>query len=269
MTSKVRTAVFPVAGMGSRFLPITKAIPKEMLPIVTKPLIQYAVDEALSAGIERIIFVTSSSKRAIEDYFDSNFEVEMRLKAQGKHQELELVRGVLPEHVCFSYIRQKEPLGLGDAILVTKELVGDEPFAILLADDLMYNDGQPVLAQMFHDYSQHGHSVLAVEKIIPEELSKYGIVDFDHKRCIKTIVEKPQAEEAPSHYGVVGRYILTPEIFSYLERTKLGVGGELQLTDAIAAQLGDYPAYAFPFEGKRFDCGHPAGYLDAIMNFRH
>lgn len=265
--SSIRTAIFPVAGLGTRFLPITKAIPKEMLPIIDKPLIQFAIEEAIAAGIEHIIFVTSHGKRAIEDYFDTNFELEARLKAQGKEDSLAQLKALLPDNISFSYVRQKAPKGLGDAILTAKNMVGNEAFAILLADDLMHSHKQPVLQQMVQQYQQHGQSIVAVETIKPEETHKYGIVAFDEHHQLNNIVEKPKPENAPSNYAVVGRYILTPDIFNELETINTGIGGELQLTDAIAQQLHKQPVYAYPFIGKRYDCGSKMGYLAAVIDY--
>ena len=265
MLNKIRTAVFPIAGLGTRFLPITKAIPKEMLPIIDKPLIQYAVEEALAAGIDKFIFVTCSGKHAIEDYFDSNYELESRLEASGKFENLAKVRSIIPDNVCLSYVRQKSPRGLGDAILCAKNLVDDEPFTVLLADDLMISQTKPVLAQMVNAFEQHQQSILAVEHINLSDSEKYGIVTFNEAGCVNEIIEKPSPEKAPSNWGVVGRYILTSDIFDILEKTPLGVGNELQITDAIAAQVAKQRVYAFQYQGKRFDCGNPEGYLQATL----
>lgn len=270
--SKIRKAVFPVAGMGTRFLPATKANPKEMMPVVDKPLIQYAVEEALAAGIEQLIFVTSSSKRAIEDHFDSNFELETKLALQGKEDLLNVVRSVLPHGVSSVYIRQPEALGLGHAVLCAAKVVGNEPFAILLADDLMDNgDQMGCLGQMMVEFSKVQSSIVAVEKIIPEDSDKYGVVGvsahFAGLGEIQKIVEKPKPVDAPSNLAVVGRYILTPAIFPLLEHAKPGANGEIQLTDAIAALLQHEPAFAFQFSGKRFDCGSKLGYLQAIVSY--
>ncbi len=268
----IRKAVFPVAGMGTRFLPATKANPKEMMPVVDKPLIQYAVEEAIHAGIEELIFVTSSSKRAIEDHFDSNFELETKLRIDGKNELLDIVRGVVPEGVSCVYIRQSEALGLGHAILCAKQVVGDEPFAVLLADDLMHStDDISCLKQMILKFQVVTASIVAVEEIMPEDSSKYGIVGiadgyqgFDK---INQIVEKPKKEAAPSRLGVVGRYILMPEIFTALEQGVPGANGEIQLTDAISALLAKQSVYAFAFSGKRYDCGSKLGYLQAIVAY--
>lgn len=265
---KVTKAVFPVAGLGTRFLPATKANPKEMMPIVDKPLIQYAVEEAVSAGITELIFVTSSSKRAIEDHFDSNFELESSLLERGKHDLLEIVRDILPEGVSCAYIRQKSPQGLGHAVLCARQLVLNEPFAVLLADDLIDGGKKSCLQQMIEIYQEKNASVIAVQKILNEETHKYGVVDpvsLDKMMRLKGVVEKPDAALAPSDLGVVGRYILTPQIFPLLENTVKGSNGEIQLTDAIAKLLKQEPVYAWQFDGKRYDCGSKLGYLEATL----
>jgi UTP--glucose-1-phosphate uridylyltransferase len=268
---KVTKAVFPVAGLGTRFLPATKANPKEMMPIVDKPLIQYAVEEAVAAGITELIFVTSSSKRAIEDHFDSNYELESSLLERGKHELLEVVRGILPEGVSCAYIRQKSPQGLGHAVLCAKQFVMDEPFAVLLADDLIDGGEKSCLQQMMSAFQETQSSIIAVQQIDRAETNKYGIVDIDHSeavlKAIKGIVEKPHADKAPSNLGVVGRYILTPRIFSLLENTTEGSGGEIQLTDAIAKLLLEETVFALQFQGKRFDCGSKLGYLEATVAY--
>ncbi|SRR5579883_249967 len=268
---KITKAVFPVAGLGTRFLPATKANPKEMMPIVDKPLIQYAVEEAIAAGITELIFVTSSSKRAIEDHFDSNFELESNLLERGKFELLEIVRDILPDGVSSAYIRQKSPQGLGHAVLCAKQLVMNEPFAVLLADDLIDGGANPCLQQMVTKAVQNNSSVIAVQQIPRSETKKYGVVDVDPAAMplaeLRGIVEKPQPEVAPSSYGVVGRYILTPAIFSLLENTARGSGGELQLTDAIAKLLVQEKVFAYQFEGKRYDCGNKLGYLEATLAY--
>ncbi len=268
---KVTKALFPVAGLGTRFLPATKANPKEMMPIVDKPLIQYAVEEAVAAGITELIFVTSSSKRAIEDHFDSNYELESSLLERGKHELLEIVRGILPEGVSCAYIRQKSPQGLGHAVLCAKQLVMNEPFAVLLADDLIDGGKKSCLRQMVEVFEQSASSVIAVERISPSETFKYGIVDVGGKTeavaDIQAIVEKPKPENAPSNLGVVGRYILTPRIFALLETTTEGSGGEIQLTDAIAKLLKEERVQALQFTGKRYDCGSKLGYLEATIAY--
>lgn len=267
---KITKAVFPVAGFGTRFLPATKANPKEMLPVVDKPLIQYAVEEAIAAGITELIFVTNSSKRAIEDHFDSNFELEATLAERGKHELLNIVRGILPDGVSCAYIRQKSPQGLGHAVLCAKQLVVDEPFAVLLADDLIDGGARPCLQQMVEKFTQTQASVIAVQKIASEETKKYGIVDVAAKESfalMRGIVEKPSPEDAPSNLGVVGRYILTPQIFAMLESTHKGSGGEIQLTDAIAKLLKQESVHAYQFQGKRYDCGTKLGYLEATVAY--
>lgn len=268
---KVRKAVFPVAGMGTRFLPATKANPKEMLPIVDKPLIQYAAEEAIAAGITQLIFVTSSSKRAIEDHFDKNYELESELEKRGKQELLNLVRSVVPDGVSCVYVRQPEALGLGHAVLCARPVVGDEPFAVILADDLIDGDGRSCMAQMAHVYEKHRCSVLGVEPVEVEDTDKYGIVKTGsfHERLGKVdrIVEKPRPETAPSNLAVVGRYILTPQIFDLLERTQRGAGGEIQLTDAIAELLSKEQVLAYQFVGKRYDCGSKLGYLQATVEY--
>lgn len=269
---RIRKAVFPVAGMGTRFLPATKANPKEMMTIVDKPLIQYAVEEAIYSGMTELIFVTSSSKRAIEDHFDSNFELETKLRARGDDTTLKIVRNVLPEGVSCVYIRQPEALGLGHAVLCAKSVVGDEPFAILLADDLIdEGNGSHCLDQMLRQYEKIGASVIGVEKIDPVDSDKYGIVGLmdagDRFGKITKIVEKPKPSDAPSNLAVVGRYILTPGIFKHLEQIQPGRNGEIQLTDAIASLLKEEGAYAFEFSGRRYDCGSKLGYLQAIVSY--
>jgi UTP--glucose-1-phosphate uridylyltransferase len=264
----VRTAVFPVAGRGTRFLPATKASPKEMLPIVDKPLIQYAVEEAVAAGATRLVFVTGSSKRAIEDHFDLDAGLEQALKDGGKQQMLDAVRNIVPAGVSCIYIRQGEPLGLGHAVLCARPAVGDEPFFVHLADDLIL--GEPsCLRQMADEYQRHGGSVIAVEEVPRERTSSYGIVAIDEQaqRRITRIVEKPQPEDAPSNQAVVGRYLLAPQIFDKLETTGRGAGGEIQLTDAIADLLDDAPVHALSFKGERFDCGSKLGYLKATVAY--
>ncbi len=267
----IRKAVFPVAGMGTRFLPATKASPKEMMPVVDKPLIQYAVEEALAAGITEMIFITGRSKRAIEDHFDKAYELEVQLESRGKHALLEMVRSVVPSHVNCIYIRQAEALGLGHAVLCAKSVVGDEAFAVLLADDLMsVLSGTPsVTAQMLEVYRQEHASVLAVQNVPRSDTKQYGIVssavwNADYERIVG-IVEKPQPEAAPSTLAVVGRYVLTPQIFEKLERISTGAGGEIQLTDGIANLLADQPVFAYPFNGIRYDCGSKIGYLKATV----
>ncbi len=271
MDRVIRKAVFPVAGLGTRFLPATKSNPKEMLPVVDKPLIQYAAEEAVQAGIKELIFITGRTKRAIPDHFDKAYELEAELEAKGKTRLLEMVRNVIPDDVVCIYIRQAEALGLGHAVLCAKPVVGNEPFAIILADDLI--DGQPknCLAQMVDVYKKHGSSVLGVERVPPENTGQYGIVSAQpiegRISAVKSIVEKPKPEEAPSNLGVVGRYILTPRIFPLLERIGRGAGGEIQLTDAIAKLLDEQQVLAYEFSGKRYDCGSKFGYLQATVEY--
>ena len=267
----IKKAIFPVAGLGTRFLPATKASPKEMLPIVDKPLIQYAVEEAISAGITELIFVTSSSKRAIEDHFDSNYELEAKLAKNDKFDLLAIVQQILPKNVNCAYIRQPDTLGLGHAVLCAKPLINDEPFAVLLADDLIDYTGRSCLEQMIAVYQQTQHSVIAVQEIPPNETQKYGIVALKNHHEglgeIRNIIEKPQPQDAPSNLGVVGRYLLNPGIFNYLENIPLGKGGEIQLTDAIAALLKQESVYTWQFNGTRYDCGSKIGYLQATIAY--
>ncbi|HSG98352.1 MAG TPA: UTP--glucose-1-phosphate uridylyltransferase GalU [Woeseiaceae bacterium] len=268
MVQKVRAAVFPVAGRGTRFLPATKASPKEMLPIVDKPLIQYAVEEAIEAGATKLVFVTGASKRAIEDHFDSDPELEKSLKESGKDDLLASIRNIVPEGVTCVYIRQGEPLGLGHAVLCARPAVGNEPFFIHLADDLIA--GSPgCLSQLADEYEEHGGSVVAVETVPQEDTSSYGIVAVDEsdRNRITEIVEKPAPEDAPSNSAVVGRYLLAPEIFDKLEKTGRGAGGEIQLTDGIADLLKEQPVYAYSFDGVRYDCGSKLGYLQAMVAY--
>lgn len=266
MRKPIRAAVFPVAGRGTRFLPATKASPKEMLPIVDKPLIQYAVEEALDAGATKLVFVTGSSKRAIEDHFDTDSELERALTESGKDQLLKSVRDIVPCGVTCIYIRQGEPLGLGHAVLCARPAVGNEPFFVHLADDLIAGD-PPCLTQMAAEYDRHGGSVVAVETVPRDSTSSYGIVAVDDDQRVTQIVEKPAPEDAPSNSAVVGRYLLSPEIFDKLESTGRGAGGEIQLTDAIADLLAESAVYAYSFSGKRFDCGSKLGYLQATVAY--
>lgn len=268
MNQKLEVAVFPVAGMGTRFLPVTKAGPKEMLPIVDKPLIQYVVEEALSAGVKELVLVTSSSKRAIEDYFDSNYELESRLEQQGKLEILHSVQNLLPKDVRISYVRQTHPRGLGDAVLCAKHVVGNRPFAVLLADDIIDSGEQSCLQQMAAMFATKPTSVLAVEKIPLSDTNRYGIISLENgTERINQIVEKPQPSDAPSDLAVIGRYILTPRIFKLLETTQAGVGGEIQLTDAIAQLLLEEPVNAFMLKGRRYDCGSKIGFLEATIAY--
>ena len=266
MANKIRAAVFPVAGRGTRFLPATKASPKEMLPIVDKPLIQYAVEEALDAGATKLVFITGSSKRAIEDHFDTDPELERALIEAGKQELLESIQGIVPKGVTCIYIRQGEPLGLGHAVLCALPAVGNEPFFVHLADDLIAGE-PPCLTQMAAEHERHGGSVIAVEEVPHEDTSSYGVVAVDQSNRITEIVEKPAPEDAPSNSAVVGRYLLAPKIFEKLETTGRGAGGEIQLTDAIADLLGESPVYAYSFKGERFDCGSKLGYLKATVAY--
>jgi UTP--glucose-1-phosphate uridylyltransferase len=270
VTTKITKAVFPVAGLGTRFLPATKASPKEMLPIVDKPLIQYAVEEAIAAGITDMIFITGRGKRPIEDHFDKAYELEAELQAAGKLKLLKEVRNMIPAHINCVYIRQAQALGLGHAVLCAKPLVGNEPFAVILADDLL--DGEPpIMKQMVEMFNQHHSSILAVQNVTREETSSYGIVDSKpmdkllHK--VSGMVEKPKPADAPSTLAVVGRYILKPRIFHYLEKIGAGSGGEIQLTDGIAALLHEERVLAYEFQGKRYDCGSKLGYLEATLAY--
>lgn len=279
-------AVFPVAGLGTRFLPATKAQPKEMLPVVDKPLIQYAVEEAYSAGIRNMIFVTGRSKRAIEDHFDTAYELESELEKSGKQALLALVRSIQPEDMNIAFVRQPRSMGLGHAVLCAEHLVGNEAFAVLLADDLMVGQrgGPSVLAQMAEQFRELGQSVLAVQEVPLEHTRRYGIAagEMVNPRLmnIHNIVEKPAPEAAPSRMGVAGRYILTPAIFEHIRHQARGVGGEIQLTDGISSLLADERVYAFQYKGKRYDCGSKEGFLEATVelalqhpevgtNFRH
>jgi UTP--glucose-1-phosphate uridylyltransferase len=267
MIKSVKTAVFPVAGLGTRFLPITKTGPKEMLPIVDKPLVQYVVEEAIAAGIEQLVFVTNNSKYAIEDYFDHHYEYERRLEQQGKVAELEMVRNIVPPYVSVVYIRQPSPAGLGDAVLRAKHVVGQEPFAVLLADDIIDSPPDGCLQKMVEIFARTQSSVIAVEQVPPQNTDQYGIISLGEKDQIKSIIEKPQPAVAPSCLGVVGRYILTPRIFGLLEQITAGVGGEIQLTDAIAELIKEELITACLFEGKRFDCGSKLGFLEATIAY--
>lgn len=265
---KITTAVFPVAGRGTRFLPATKAVPKEMLPVVDKPLVQYAVEEAVAAGATKIVFVTGRSKRAIEDHFDNDFELERELEQQGKDELLELLRETVPPGVSFVSVRQPAPLGLGHAVLCAEAVVGDEPFFVHLPDDLIHGN-IACLEQMRRVYESTGSSVIATEPVPREHTNRYGIVALDDVAAnparISQIVEKPRPEEAPSTQAVVGRYILTPAIFDLLRTTGRGAGGEIQLTDAIADLLEKETVYSYSFQGTRYDCGNKLGFLRATV----
>ena len=263
---KVRKAVFPVAGMGSRFLPATKANPKEMMPVVDKPLIQYAVEEAIEAGITEMIFVTGRTKRSIADHFDKAYELEHQLEQRGKKELLEIAQNVVPKGVSCTYIRQNEALGLGHAVAVTSHLVGDEPFAVILADDLIHHK-KGAVKQMVEVFDYYKSSVIAVQKVEGPEISAYGVISgkeqSDHVRLIDDIVEKPAFEDAPSDMGVTGRYLFTPQIFEHLAKLKPGAGGELQLTDAIQTLLKAEQVLAYEYQGIRYDCGSKMGLLKA------
>ena len=266
----IKKAVFPVAGLGTRFLPATKANPKEMLPVVDKPLIQYAVEEAIQSGITELIFVTGRNKRSIEDHFDKNVELEASLIASNKNFLLESIRSIIPSHVKCIYTRQSEPLGLGHAVLQAKTIINDEPFAVLLADDLT-DAHTPVLKQLILQHQKEHSSVIAIEDIPKEKTVQYGIVDVGDSKNnlykINSIVEKPQPIDAPSTLGVIGRYVFNPEIFDCLEKIKPGKGGEIQLTDAIQMLLGQQAIFAYLFEGKRYDCGDKLGFIKANIEF--
>ena len=270
VAKKVRKAVFPVGGLGTRFLPATKAMPKEMLPVVDKPLIQYAVEEALAAGIEEIIFVTGRGKAAIEDFFDHSFELRQMLGERGKDAELHTIDIPVLEPGRVAYTRQQAPLGLGHAVWCARELVGDEPFAILLADDLVMADN-PCLKQMVDVFEQTGGNVVAVQDVPLEHTNRYGILDIasDDGRLveIKGLVEKPDPVDAPSTLSIIGRYILLPEVFGYLSEKKKGADGEIQLTDSMARMIGDAPFHGLRFSGRRFDCGDKAGFFEANVAF--
>ena len=271
MSVRIRKAVFPVAGLGTRFLPATKTVPKEMLPIIDRPLIQYAVDEAIEAGCDTLIFVTNRYKHAVADYFDKAYELEQKLEAAGKHEQLELIRNVLPAGVRAVFVTQTEALGLGHAVLCAKPVVGDEPFAVILPDDLIWNRGAGALAQMADAAEAPGASVIAVQDVPREKTASYGIVatdDFANRQGrIRAIVEKPDPADAPSTLAVVGRYVLNPRIFDLLEATGRGAGGEIQLTDAIAALLQEQPVNAYRFQGTRFDCGTHLGLIEATIRY--
>ncbi|MEC9374998.1 MAG: UTP--glucose-1-phosphate uridylyltransferase [Pseudomonadota bacterium] len=266
MTDSVTTAVFPVAGRGTRFLPATKAVPKEMLPVVDKPLIQYAVDEAIDAGVTKFIFITHSSKGAIEDHFAEDTALTAALDDAGKQNLVASIQNNLPEGATFEYVFQHEPLGLGHAVLCAKEAVADESFYVHLPDDLILSS-KGCLSQLNDHYQAHGSSVIAVEEIPGEKTLSYGIAAVDPSYKINEIIEKPNPEDAPSNLGVVGRYLLTPEIFSVLENIGKGSGGEIQLTDGIAELMKKQSVYALPFDGKRYDCGDKLGYLKANIDF--
>ena len=269
MTQRIRKAVFPVAGLGTRFLPATKTVPKEMLPIVDRPLIQYAVDEAIEAGCDTLVFITNRYKHAVADYFDKAYELEQKLEAAGKQELLEVVRNVLPSGVRAIFVTQAEALGLGHAVLCAKPVIGDEPFAVILPDDLIWNSGPGALRQMADVAEATGAGVIATQSVPRAQVSSYGIVATeafnDRRGRITAIVEKPAPEDAPSNLAVVGRYVLPPRIFGLLEATRPGAGGEIQLTDAISALLAEEPVLAYSFQGTRFDCGTHIGLIEATI----
>ncbi|WP_374473431.1 UTP--glucose-1-phosphate uridylyltransferase GalU [Arenimonas sp.] len=271
MSQRIRKAVFPVAGLGTRFLPATKTVPKEMLPVVDKPLIQYAVDEAIEAGCDTLVFVTNRYKHSVADYFDKAYELEQKLEKAGKSELLSLIRDVLPRHVRAVFVTQAEALGLGHAVLCAQPVVGDEPFAVLLPDDLIWNKGPGALRQMADLAEQESASVVAVQDVPREQTGSYGIVatrDFSGRHGeITAIVEKPRPEVAPSNLAVVGRYVLSGRIFELLKRTKPGAGGEIQLTDGIAALMAEQRVLAYRFQGRRFDCGSRIGLVEATIEF--
>ncbi len=267
---KVKKAVFPVAGLGTRFLPATKAMPKEMLPVVDKPLIQYAVEEALASGIEQIIFVTGSGKTALENHFDSSYQLEDTLRKRGKDSLLKTVESLVPESGSIIYTRQSQPLGLGHAVWCARDVVGDEPFAVLLADDLIQSE-VPVLQQMINEFDRLRASMVATIEVPQEETNRYGILEgnqvFPGIVRVNSMVEKPKPEDAPSNLAAIGRYIFTPKIFDYLSRQRTGAGGEIQLTDAMVELLAEQPIFGVNFEGTRFDCGDKAGFQMANLAF--
>lgn len=267
----VKKIVFPVNGLGTRFLPATKAMPKEMLPVVDKPLIQYAVEEAYKAGITEMVFVTGRNKRAIEDHFDRNPELETELESKGKDELLETVRSIVPPGINCIYVRQPKALGLGHAVLCARPVIGNVPFAVVLPDDLISSDVSAVKQLLDAREAQGGGSVVAVQDVAFEDTKKYGIVSVDDAACpvsrVRGIVEKPDPAAAPSRLAVIGRYVFEPEIFDYLEVQQAGVGGEIQLTDAISASLAQVPTYACRYQGHRYDCGSKQGYIDATVSF--
>ena len=267
---RIKKAVFPVAGLGTRFLPATKAMPKEMLPVVDKPIIQYAVEEALASDIEQIIFVTGSGKGALEDHFDTNLQLEITLRERKKNDLLKAVESLVPSSCDIVYTRQHEPLGLGHAIWCARNIVGDEPFAVILADDLIKSK-VPVLKEMTREFDRLRASLMAIIEVPKEDTSRYGIIEaeqaFNGTVQVKSMVEKPEPDKAPSNLAVIGRYILTPRIFEHLGKNKKGAGGEIQLTDAMSALLQEQPLFGFKFHGERFDCGDKAGFQLANIAF--
>ena len=270
MSKKIRKAIIPAAGLGTRFLPATKAQPKEMLPIVDKPTIQYIIEEAVASGIEEILIITGRSKKCIEDHFDKSVELELELEKSGKEEMLKMVRDI-SDMVDIHFIRQKEPKGLGHAISCAKTFVGNEPFAVLLGADIVYNEGKPCLKQLIDCYDEYNTSVLGVQTVEAKDVNKYGIVNGIHIEDrvykVKGLVEKPSVEEAPSNVAILGRYIITPRIFKILEETKPGKGGEIQLTDALLNLISEEAMYAYDFEGTRYDVGDKLGFLKATIEY--
>ena len=270
MSKKIRKAIIPAAGLGTRFLPATQAQPKEMLPIVDKPTIQYIIEEAVASGIEEILIITGRSKKCIEDHFDKSVELELELEKSGKEEMLKMVREI-SDMVDIHFIRQKEPRGLGHAISCAKTFVGNEPFAVLLGDDIVYNEGRPCLKQLIDCYDEYKTSVLGVQTVEAKDVNKYGIVNGIHIEDrvykVKGLVEKPPVEEAPSNVAILGRYIITPQIFKILEETKPGKGGEIQLTDALLKLIDEEAMYAYDFEGTRYDVGDKLGFLKATVEY--
>ena len=270
MENKIRKAIIPAAGLGTRFLPATKAQPKEMLPIVDKPTLQYIIEECVASGIEEILIITGRNKKSIEDHFDRSVELEMELEKSGKEEMLKMVREI-SDMVNIHFIRQKEPRGLGHAILCAKTFVGNEPFAVLLGDDVVYNDNKPCLKQLIDCYEEYKTSVLGVQTVEPQDVNKYGIVGGlhieDRVYKVKNLIEKPAVEEAPSNVAILGRYIITPKIFEILENTKPGKGNEIQLTDALLELVKHEAMYAYDFEGRRYDVGDKLGFLQATVEF--
>jgi UTP--glucose-1-phosphate uridylyltransferase len=270
MTQKVRKAIFPVGGLGTRFLPATKALPKEMLPVVDKPLIQYAVEEAAAAGIEEFIFVTGRGKHAIEDHFDVSYELDQTLSDRGKTDLLDMMQGWLPKPGQIAYTRQMQPLGLGHAVWCARDFVANEPFAVLLADDLVMAD-TPCLKQLIDIHEETDGSVVAVMDVPSEHTDRYGILDIESDdgrlASVKGLVEKPAPADAPSTLSIIGRYVLRPEVFDHLNKQEQGAGGEIQLTDAMATMIGDSPFHGLRFDGRRFDCGDKVGFLEANIAF--
>lgn len=270
MKKKIRKAIIPAAGLGTRFLPATKAQPKEMLPIVDKPTIQYIIEEAIASGIEEILIITGRNKKCIEDHFDKSIELELELEKSGKEELLELVRDI-SEMVDIHFIRQKEPKGLGHAIYCAKTFVGNEPFAVLLGDDIVYNNEYPCLKQLMDCYNEYGTTILGVQSVKKEDVNKYGIVDGIHienrVHKVKGLIEKPSIDEAPTNVAILGRYIITPKIFEILENTAPGKGGEIQLTDALLELIGQEAMYAYDFVGRRYDVGSKQGFLEATIEY--